>query len=164
MRLQFALNVHLCLTIHMCLCVCAGTEVVSCPVTLVNTGHMLITNVTATGLDNNCSTPEMPPSAITHCSMWTPVDAATNVYHLEVVVSGTAAGPKPLPTVPTVNVEIANPQATLAVPMLQVFLTANTTVVNKAEEAVMLTVTAVSLRPQPTVWAGLCSLAQLKRH
>lgn len=121
---------------------CAGAEVVSCAVTLLNSGHMTVSGLSVTGADNNCSTTQLAPSATQHCSMWAPATAADGVYELTASVSGTALGPKPLPAVPPAQVKFAGPEATVG--LLQVSLAANATMVTKPGEAIMLTVTAVS--------------------
>lgn len=75
--------------------------------------------------------------------MWTAADTAANMYTLKAIgILGTAVGPKQLPSMPPRQIQVAAPQATVA--LLQVLLQANSTIVTKAGEAVMLVFSVVS--------------------
>lgn len=99
--------------------------------------------VTVAGADNNCSMSYMAPGDTRQCSMWTQVGPAAGVYTVEATgISGTAMGPKALPSVPTSRVQVAAPTASVA--LLQVLLAANSSIVTRAGQSVMITVTVVS--------------------
>jgi hypothetical protein len=71
------------------------------------------------------------------------VNTSADMYSIEMTgLSGTAVGPKKLPAVPPSRVRVAAPQASVA--LLQVVLVANSSIVTRAGQSVMLTATVVS--------------------
>jgi hypothetical protein len=112
-------------------------------VILQNTGMLPVTAVTVAGAENNCSMSYMAPGDTRQCSMWSQVGPAADVYTIEVTgISGTVMGPKALPSVLTSSIQVAAPNATVA--LLQVLLAANSSIVTRAGQSVMLTATVVS--------------------
>lgn len=153
----------------MLLCI-AG--VLSCPAVVHNTGSMRVETVSVlgdVGVDTtDCSKALMAPDEKLYCTLsrtLTEQDFIDTAFTIGVTgVSGTPRGVRPLLPLSPVQVQLNNPNVSTA--LLAVSVTANTTTVIRAGQAVLYTITLVgalrlaqqgSCKKTSSQQAGRCS-------
>lgn len=118
----------------------------SCPVVVHNTGNMRVEDVSLQGDANDCSTALLAPDELVYCTLQralTEADFVSSTFTMSATgVSGTPRGAKPLQGLSPIIAQRSNPNVSTA--LLTVSVTANTTVVERAGQAVAYTITLVS--------------------